>query len=370
LSAEARVEQVGSNARTIWILTHRRVGDLRQMEHLAQTLGWRTTVKRLAFRPPNIPILARILFDRAKSDPIGPPWPDLILCAEALTSVIARLIRRQSLGKAKIVCLGRPSGNPARFDLVLTTAQYRLPKMPQVVELSLPLSAGKPENKAAPAPVEATGLAHARRPFTAVLIGGTSPPEQLDENAATVLAQTLLDHAGKTQGTLLAITSPRTGRPAADAIARLIPPPHLVHLLGAGAGNPYRQFLALADEIVVTSDSISMAAEALAAGKPVSIYKLPQRWTLAERAVEWLYRLTSGDPSSPSWLKPARWLFDSGLIEVLPDRLLFFDRLVAANLVSWPGTTSSESQKRLRKRDPHKDDLEIAVQLTRQLFAQ
>ena len=143
--ADNRADKAGPGDRTMWILAHKRLGDRRQMEELASALGWRTTVKRLAFRPPNIPFLARVLFDSKRSDFIGPPWPDLVLCAEALTSVIARLIGRRSKGAAKVVCLGRPAGTPERFDLVLTTRQYRLPKMPQVVELALPLAADPAE---------------------------------------------------------------------------------------------------------------------------------------------------------------------------------------------------------------------------------
>src|SRR5947207_15153888 len=97
LTADASDNEGG---RTIWILTHRRLGDLRQMEELARLLGWPTTIKRLKFRPPNIPFLARFLLDEQHSDKIGPPWPDLVLCGEGLTSVIARGIGRKSRGQA------------------------------------------------------------------------------------------------------------------------------------------------------------------------------------------------------------------------------------------------------------------------------
>ena len=43
-----------------------------------------------------------------------------------------------------------------------------------------------------------------------------------------------------------------------------------------GAGeNPYFGYLALADAIVVTGDSVAMVSEACATGKPVHVYGLP-----------------------------------------------------------------------------------------------
>ena len=42
---------------------------------------------------------------------------------------------------------------------------------------------------------------------------------------------------------------------------------------GTGA-NPYLGYLALADAIVVTSDSVSMASEAVSTGKPVYVFDL------------------------------------------------------------------------------------------------
>jgi uncharacterized protein len=241
------------------------------MEVLAWALNWPTAVKKLAFLPPDIPVLASFLLDRSASDPIAPPWPNLVLCAEARTSVIARQIRERAGDQVKIVCLGRPAGHPARFDLVPTNAQYRLPKSPQVVELDLPLSARDDTAPHHPVRNDIAALANAPRPLTVALIGGTAPPELLDGETATALARSLLSHVTNTRGTLVAITSPRTGEAARNAIVRMIREPHMVHLWREGADNSYGNLLALADEFVVTGDSVSMAAEALVTGKPVSV---------------------------------------------------------------------------------------------------
>ena len=342
-------------ARTVWILTHSRLGDRQQMEKLAAALGWPSTVKQLVFRPPNVPLLARLLLDRGASDSLDAPWPDLVLCGEARTSVIARDLKQRSGGRIKILCLGRPAGDPAQFDLVLTTAQYRLPKAANVVELALPLVVE------APAP-SGDGVPDLARPVTTVLVGGTAVPERLDDAAASSLARDLLAHQQKTGGTLLVVTSPRTAAEAGAALARALPLPHIVHLWRKGEDNPYRRFLALADEVVVTSDSVSMVADALAAEKKVSVYRLPRRPTVKDAVVEKLFARVYGDAPCPFWLKPARWLFDTGLIEVRADRPRLFDRLVREGRLGWFGETRTET------RFAASDELDVILPRIKALF--
>ena len=307
--------------RTIWILSHARRGDLDQMLALARALGWPATVKRLSFRTAKlaaIPFLARRLFDKARSDPLDPPWPDLVLCAEGRASAIARVIKARSQGAVKTVCLGRPAGSARHFDLVLTTPQYRLSPAPNVVELALPLA------PLVRAPAGDGFETEIPQPLIAVLVGGTSLPERLDGPAAAALAADVIRQAGG--ATVAFITSPRTGWRAAAALRDAVPAPHVVHPWRPGGDNPYWRLLAAADRVVVTSDSISMVMDAFAAGKPVSVYRLPRRQTLKNRLVNWI-----------EGRKSAAWLFDHGVIESRPDRRLLFDNLVAQGRLTWFG---------------------------------
>jgi uncharacterized protein len=317
------------SARTVWILTGGRTGDLRQMQALAAALAWKTVTKRLSFRRLGLPLFAKLLLDRSKSDPLEPPWPDLVLCAEAMTSVIARGIHKCSNASTKVVCLGRPSGDPARFDLVISTPQYRLRQTRNVVELSLPLGMdpAEPERSVPSSTIRSVAL----------LVGGSAPPEILDEPVAAELACRAIDYARKSNASLVVLTSPRTTRTVTKALAKIITPPNALHIWTEHAPSSYRQLLAQADEIIVTSDSVSMAADAVATGRPVSIYPLPRRWNLGQAIAERLYRSSSGDPGRMSLLKPLGWIFRSGLVEVCPDRPLLFDRLVAEGRVAWFG---------------------------------
>ena len=346
-------------AATAWILTHSRTGDRQQMEHLVSLLGWPSVTKKLAFHQPNLPVLANLLLDHAHSDRLEPPWPDFVLCAEARPSVVARAIKRSAKGKVKLICLGRPAGSPDGFDLVVTTAQYRLPKRPNVLEITLPLVAD-PAPAARAAAADDTGGTPLAHPVTAVLVGGTSLPEALDEKAAGALADALLDQVRKAGGTLLVTTSPRTGSAAARALAERIPPPHTVWewRADAAADNPYRRFLALADRVIVTSDSVSMLADALATKKPVSAYRLPRKWRLRDRLADWLIDRTWRRPHCPFWLKPAKWLFDQGLIEARADRAFLIDRLVAEGRLAWFGEAAIVP-------NPHRDGEDIEAVIAR-----
>lgn len=312
----------------LWILSKGRKGDLDQMLALTEAVGWPHEVKRLAFSGPEIPALAPILL-KAESDPLTPPWPDVVMCAEALPCAVARKLKRQSGGRIRTVCLGRPAGDAAAFDLVLTTAQYRLPRARNIVELQMPL-AGAPSREALPT-YEFSGT----RPLMALIVGGSAFPDVLDGSTAERLANDLQAHAHARGGTLAVHTSPRTSRAAVDALRRAIKPPHLLHVFGEG-GNLYRPLLSAADEITVTSDSVSMVADALEASKPVAVYPLPQGRGVLWHTAEWLYRHAVLSPSP--LLSPVKWLFDAGVMEASADRRLLFARLVEEKRIGWFGT--------------------------------
>lgn len=330
---------------TIWILSRGRRGDLDQMLALARATGWPFTVKTLHFAGPEIPVLSRLLL----REKLSPPWPDLVLCAEASPSVIAQEVKRASNGRTLIVCLGRPAGAPGRFDRVITTAQYRIPAAANVVELAMPLAeATEPAGGSTGGPM-------------ALLVGGPAFPDLLDAGAAEKLATDALAHAARRNTTLDVMTSPRTPAAAIAVLRRRITAPHRLSVFGEG-DNRYRTALGGASGIIVTSDSVSMVADALASGKPVSVYPLPQALNAKWKLGSWLYRNSIEAPQPLMGL--ARWLFDSGVIEVAPDRRKLFARLVAEKRLGWFGEAPPAPQPGAAQRD-----LARAVQSLRELFA-
>jgi mitochondrial fission protein ELM1 len=330
----------------VWLLSGGRKGDLDQMLALAQALGWPHEIKTLRFRGPSHPLFASQRVDK----PPAAPWPDLVLCAEAMTSVIARDIKKKSGAHTRIICLGRPAAASQHFDAVLTTAQYRLPAAANVVELQMPLAARPP----ARANDEGTGP-------VVLLVGGPAFPDQLDGQVAQDLAREALAHASA-RGRLLDVhTSPRTPEVAIAMLRQAITPPNRLTVFGQ-PDNHYRAALSAASEIVVTSDSISMLADALQASPRVSVYPLPQRHGVKLRLGNWLYRKAVLERRTG--LTPVRWLFETGMIETAADRRSLIERLVADGRVGWFGAGAARG----RPGAAH-DDLDTAVRHVRQVMS-
>jgi mitochondrial fission protein ELM1 len=105
------------------------------------------------------------------------------------------------------------------------------------------------------------------------LIGGTSRSYRLDRARLGQIAATIADVLRRSGGSALVTPSRRTGAPGIDLLRdRLSGLPGEVW---DGSGdNPYFAYLALADSLLVTADSVSMISEAAATGKPVHILDL------------------------------------------------------------------------------------------------
>jgi mitochondrial fission protein ELM1 len=308
----------------LWILTHRRVGDLQQMRTLASTLEARAIEKQIRFRNARLaralPFLSVLLMDEAESSPLTPPWPELVLVAEGAVGSIALEVRRRSGGKTKTVCLGRPRGRMSEFDLIITTPQFGLASAPNVLELTLPLHRlDRPAMERAAASL-LPQLSHLPRPWTVLLVGGTSPPDILDEAGASVLAKHALGRARQQGASLLVVTSPRTGESAEHSVAQTLGSnAHIFRWSQVTARSDYLGYLHLADNFIVTSDSVSMITEALLTGKPVEVYRLPQQLTLLQRLVAWI---GDRDPD-----RGTRGLFNLGVVEGKADRRRFLEYL-------------------------------------------
>lgn len=316
----------------MWLLTHGRRGDLAQLRRLAELTGWATLEKRMRLRLPALakpPALSRLLLDRAGSDALEPPWPDVVAFAEARVQAHALTVKARSGGRTKVVAVGRPMGDPVCCDLILTTAQYGLAPAPHVLELPLPLT-GYVRASEADAASLASRLAAAPRPWTALLVGGSAPPDRLDAAVARRMAREIMDWVASRGGSLLAVTSPRTDPAAAEVLREGLSRAALFHRWEPEGPNPYAAVLAGADRVIVSSDSISMAAEACALGKPVSVYCLPQRpgWD------GWLLRALAPPRRLAALVKP---LVGAGILEAPADRRRFFARLAGRqHLAFWP----------------------------------
>lgn len=283
----------------VWAVLSYRAGENAQILALAEALGWPFEVKRLAYRR-----FGRVLdvfrgttlagIDRRRSSPLGPPWPTLVISASMRNEPVCRWIRDRSGGRARLVHLGKPWARLESFDLLVTVPEYPIPPHPNVLHNACCLHRVTPNRLDEAARRWAPALADLPRPLLAVLVGGYAGPYALDRERAERLGRETSAMARKRGGALLVTTSARTPRAACDALCAAIDAPHVVFRWRPDATeNPYLGFLALADEIVVTSDSTAMVAEACATRKPVHLFDLgrdepsqapatvmPETWTL------------------------------------------------------------------------------------------
>jgi mitochondrial fission protein ELM1 len=103
------------------------------------------------------------------------------------------------------------------------------------------------------------------------MIGGTSQAYKMTEKITRQLARQLLALSGNGYS-LMVTASRRTGHENSQILKESLEGTGIYFWDGQG-NNPYFGFLAWADFILVTADSVSMLSEAASTGKPV--YMVP-----------------------------------------------------------------------------------------------
>jgi len=281
----------------VWVLADPRAGTAAQALGIAERLDvpFRTVALewgRLAALPWPWPSLAGLT--PAARARIAPPWPRLVISAGRRAAPVALWLGRH--GARTVHCM-RPGFGAGRFDLLVIGRHDRPRPAPNVLPILGAASRMSPARLAA-ARAEWAELGALPGPRVALMVGGRVRGEGLDMATAATLVPALRRHFPG--ATILASTSRRTGEAAADHIAAdLAGTPHRLFRWGQSGPNPYAGFLAWADVIAVTGDSVSMLSEACGTGAPVlvvseepgrhaalaaSLYAAGMAWPLARAA--------------------------------------------------------------------------------------
>lgn len=259
---------------TCWAASEGHAGMENQAVGLAERLGAPFRVKRLKPRAPwtwlpsgwwPAPLVAL----KPGSDELAPPWPDLLITSGRRSAPYSLYVKRASGGRTFTVHIQNPQCRLDRFDLVVPPRHDRL-SGPNVVETFGALHRVTPERLRREAEKFRASVAHLPRPLVAVLVGGPNRVYSMPTEAVADLARKLraLDCG-------LAVTpSRRTGEMNLATLRNALAgaPAQVWDFTG---DNPYFGWLGLADAVVVTCDSVSMASEACATGKPVFVAELP-----------------------------------------------------------------------------------------------
>ena len=174
-----RAATAGVDVPRVWVLLGKGTGGNGQMTSLAEALGWPYQTKQLIHNVlegcPNILLGATsITVDRARSDTLEPPWPDLVIAASRRSAPVARWIKQQSNGRTRLVHLLHAQMPLDDFDLVITQPQYRLPERPNVLHNIGPLNHIDADTIADAAERFRPRVAALPRPWVTLNVGGDS----------------------------------------------------------------------------------------------------------------------------------------------------------------------------------------------------
>jgi len=262
----------------VWTVTDGRAGIEAQAlglaEALARKLPIRLTTKRVRVRSPwswlpagFVPASRTTL--TTDSDPIEQPWPDIWVGCGRASIPLSMGVRRWSAKRTFVVQLQDPRVNTREFDVVVPPIHDGLEgqNVLPIVGACHRVTPEKLDSAVLEFPRQLDELAG---PRLAVLIGGKSKRQDISAKRAREISESLANVGRQTGGTLMATLSRRTSEAARLQFRTHLAPHCALFYEGEGA-NPYFAMLGSADHIFVTSDSVNMAMEAAATGKPVHV---------------------------------------------------------------------------------------------------
>ena len=258
---------------SIWVLADDRPGNVSQALGVAEALGEPFIVKTIRYNALGklhnaLRSASRFGLERWSRKGIeGKPPPSLVIAAGRRTAPLARWLKRRY--GSRLVQLMDP-GWPGRdrFDLIAAPLHDALPDAPNVVRTLGACHRATPVLLAAEAARWNDRLPDLPKPWTLVSVGGSTAQKQF----SGADARALIEGCRALPGSLLAVASRRTGADAEAALAEALPGNGWLCRWRERVDSPYLALLALADQVVVTGDSMSMCCEACANGGPVFIF--------------------------------------------------------------------------------------------------
>jgi len=284
----------------IWVINGRKLGHSSQSTAIAEILQWPYERKLVQQRfRRQIPVLFHLGFGRI--GPCEPPWPDIIIACGWWPSHLARWIKARNHGRTRLLLAGRKSGGiKSCTDIVVCCEHFHLPVHRRRIETLLPVHPLTDQRMDEARQRGECLFGNAARPRVAMLVGGDSKQHSFTAGDAALMGQKVLEQVRQLGGSLFAVTARRTSPAAAEALAKVFSDKAHLHVWSAeGKDNPYLEYLAAADILVVSGESESMLTDAIATAKPVYIYPLPQRPLEPMMALgQWLLKRTSQRPKN------------------------------------------------------------------------
>jgi mitochondrial fission protein ELM1 len=267
---------------SIWVLADDRPGNRSQCLGVARVLGLPFETKTVAYGPlvklHNALLGASFLAITPESRAaLTAPWPDLVIAAGRRCASAARKIKKLSGGRTKLVHIMHPGAGAGDFDLIAQPAHDARAPADNILSIPAAPHGVTGEVLAAAKDEWAEAFADLPRPLVALMIGGSTRRREFGPEMAAEVAGLAAKMARDRGGSLLVSTSrrveesedPGTMPALLNALGDV---PNYLYRWGDPRGNPYMGYLAHADTVIVTGDSVSMSTEACARTGPVYLY--------------------------------------------------------------------------------------------------
>lgn len=290
-----------------WLITDDKIGMQVQCRGVADALRVNAIHKQVA--PRGLHRLLSPWGGVARSERMGqpgslfaPPWPDLALATGRLSIPYLRALARLAGPRTFTVVLQDPKTGPGTADLIWVPRHDKL-RAPNVITTLTAAHSFSPQRLQSLRARMPETIAALPSPRVTVVLGGTGGGYAFTEADIARLAGALGSLAAL--GVALMITPSRRTPPALlQAVDRATAAAPRILWRGEGT-NPYPDFLAHADALVVTADSVNMTGEACATGRPVYVFR-PSR-------------------ESPKFARFHEALREAGATRELPERLAGID---------------------------------------------
>lgn len=269
----------GSNrplaAKTVWVITDGKAGMEVQCVGVAKALGAEPVIKRVAPR-----WLWRFLAPWGPADPadrvgregsqFAPPWPDLAIATGRQSIPYLRALRRQAGEATYTVVIQNPRTGSGTADLICVPKHDGMAGKNILTTLSAP-HGFSPELLAKQRKSPPPEISSLPKPRIMVALGGPNAVYRFTQEDEARLAGSIASLA-KLGASFMITPSRRTPAGLLNAVIEAAPADRRLVWEGQGE-NPYGLYLANADQLIVTADSVNMVGEACATGRPVYVFK-------------------------------------------------------------------------------------------------
>lgn len=262
---------------TAWIITDGKPAMDVQARGVAEALGLDYAMKRIdpkgiyRFLAPWGPVAPAEGFGLPQSR-FAPPWPRFAIATGRVSIPYIRALKRHAGDATYTIVLQDPRSGLATADLLCIPAHDRL-RGPNVVTTLTSPHSFSPSRLAELRREMPAAIAALPGPRVALFLGGKNAVYKFTDADDERLSRALKSIADL-GASFMVTPSRRTHRRlrlVADEATRGAP--RIFWEQDQQGPNPYAEFLAHADFLIVTADSVNMTGEACATGRPVFVFE-------------------------------------------------------------------------------------------------